>query len=129
MNDVMIRNNGATNQDSAVQSDVNFTPRFDVWENANEYVLAGDLPGVAPEQLQLHYENRELIIQGPVAPRYKRGQPLWQEYGVGDFYRSFTISEDIDESAIAAELAGGVLTVRLPKRAEVRPRKIAVKAA
>lgn len=137
MNDLMVRNNGEVAQSAATSAGshpgqatgVTYTPRFDVWENDNEYVLAGDLPGVAPEDLQLHYENRELVIHGPVAPRATQGQPLHQEYGVGDFYRSFTVGEDIDEAAIAAELKGGVLTLRLPKRAQMRRRRIEVKSA
>jgi HSP20 family protein len=128
MNEVMVRNNGQA-ATARPESAVSYTPRFDAWENENEYVLAGDLPGVSPADLELHYENRELVIQAPVAPRHTAGQPLCQEYGVGDFYRSFTIGEDVDESAIAADLHDGVLTVRLPKRQEARRRRIEVKSA
>ncbi len=111
------------------RSEVTYTPRFDVWENENEFVLAGDLPGVAPEDLELHYANHELAVYGRVAPRGGQRQAYYEEYGVGDFYRTFTLGDSIDEAAIAAELSGGVLSVRLPKRAEVRPRKIDVKSA
>ncbi len=129
MNELMVQKNGQARQVAAPQSAISYTPRFDVWENETEYVLAGDLPGVAPQDLDLHYENRELIVQARVAPRQTKGQPLHQEYGVGDFYRSFTVSDDVDEATIAADLQGGVLTVHLPKRAEARRRRIEVKAA
>ena len=111
------------------QSQATFTPRFDIWENDQEYVLAGDLPGVDPQELEIRYENQELTIHGKVAPRHAEGRYLAVEYGIGDFHRGFRVGELIDGQAIAAELKGGVLTVRLPKRAEVRPRKIEVKAA
>ena len=51
-----------------------------------------------------------------------------EEYGVGDFYRTFNVGESVDGTSIAAELKDGVLTVHLSKRAEVRPRRIEVKA-
>ncbi len=130
MNDTLTctTNGSGTCEVTQPQSRITFTPRFDVWENDQEYVLAGDLPGVAPEDLDVHYEKQELTIYGKVAPRIGgSGRTLSVEYGVGDFHRSFRLSDAINGSAIAAELKGGVLTVRLPKREEVRPRKIAVK--
>src|SRR6478609_9470954 len=111
------------------QPSVWFTPRFDIYENANEYVLMGDLPGVNPADLDVKYENQELTIHGRVPQRCTGGQCFAEEYGVGDFRRSFMIGDVIDGSQIAAELKDGVLTVQLPKRAEAKPRKIAVKSA
>jgi HSP20 family molecular chaperone IbpA len=110
------------------ESKITFTPRFDVWENDQEFILAGDLPGVDPVSLDVRYENQELTIDGKVPPRQGEARFFGVEYGVGDFHRSFRLSEHIDGEAINAELTSGVLTVRLPKRAELRPRKIAVKA-
>ena len=104
-----------------------FTPRFDIYENENGYVLMGDLPGVSPEDLDVKYENQELTIHGKAPSRCTGGQCFAEEYGVGDFRRSFSIGELIDGGQIAAELKDGVLTVQLPKRAEAKPRKIAVK--
>jgi HSP20 family protein len=107
-----------------------FTPRFDIYENENEYVLLGDLPGVNPADLDLKYENQELTIHGKVASRcHGAGNCFAEEYGVGDFRRSFSIGDLIDGSQIAAELKDGVLTVHLPKRAEAKPRKIEVRSA
>ncbi len=106
-----------------------FTPRFDIYENENEYVLLGDLPGVSPTDLDVKYENQELTIHGKVASRCTGGGCFAEEYGVGDFRRSFSIGEVIDGSQIAAELKNGVLTVHLPKRAESKPRKIEVRPA
>jgi HSP20 family protein len=105
-----------------------FTPRFDIYENENEYMLMGDLPGVSPQDLDLKYENQELTIHGKVTPRCTGGTCFAEEYGVGDFRRSFTIGEQVDGSQIAAELKDGVLSVHLPKRPESKPRKIAVKS-
>jgi HSP20 family molecular chaperone IbpA len=105
---------------------VSFVPPFDLWEGEQEYRLVGDLPGVAPEDLELRLENGTLSIHGKVTLPGRGEQVLWQEYEVGDFRRAFDIGQDIDPQAIAAELRDGVLTIHLPKRAEVRPRRIAV---
>src|SRR5438445_7354223 len=104
-----------------------FTPRVDIMETAEESLLLADLPGVKPEDVDVRFDNGELIIDGRCAPRQQGVNYLLSEYGVGDFYRAFTISEQIDWQKIAAELKNGVLTVHLPKAETVKPRKITVK--
>lgn len=105
-----------------------YVPRFDIYETDSELVLFGDMPGVAPEDLDIRFENRELTICGKVARRHEGIDFLYGEYGIGDFYRSFTIGESIDGSKISAELKNGVLTLHLPKVEEAQPKKIEVKA-
>ena len=129
MNELMVRKNGQATGSAAGCANVTYTPRFDAWETPSEFVLSGDLPGVVAEDIELNYENHELTIHGRVAPRQPQGQPLVQEYGVGDFYRTFALADTIDEAGIAAELNDGVLTVHLPKRADTQRRKIEVKVA
>jgi HSP20 family protein len=124
----MVRKNESSVSPAAEQrTSVTFTPRFDVWEDDKEYILSGDLPGVDPQDVEVHYERQELRIWGKVAPRHAGREYFLEEYGIGDFYRTFTIGELIDETAISAELKDGVLVVHLLKRAEARPRKIKVK--
>ncbi len=129
MNETLVRTNGETRDAGRSQSNVWFTPRFDVYEDNNEYVLMGDLPGVSPAGLDLTYENGELSIHGRVEPRYGEVRCFAGEYGIGDFRRTFTVGELIDGANISAELRDGVLSVHLPKRAEAKPRKIEVRAA
>lgn len=104
-----------------------YTPRFSILENENEMLMFGDLPGVEPKDLDIRFEKNELTVYGKVAPRHAGRQFLCGEYGVGDFFRTFTIGEAIDSSQINAELKNGVLTLRLPKTEAVRPRRIEVK--
>lgn len=104
-----------------------YRARFDIRETADELTLYGDLPGVRTEDLEIQFENRELTIHGKVAPRQTGHQYLYAEYGVGDFYRTFTIGESIDPSNITAELKDGVLTLHLPKTAAVKPRRIEIR--
>jgi HSP20 family protein len=112
---------------------VRYTPRFDIVETAEELTLYGDLPGVQPADLEVRFENQELVIHGRVAARNDAGDRNnaatghWErEYGVGDFYRTFAVSEGIDAQRIQAELKNGVLTLHLPKAEAVKPRKIQV---
>jgi len=125
MNEMTMQQNG--NVETSARPSVWFTPRFDLYETEHEYVLVGDLPGVTPGELDVKFENQELTIHGKVMSRCHGGTCFAEEYGVGDFRRSFSVGELIDGSQISAELKDGVLTVHLPKRPEARPRKIAVK--
>ena len=129
MNDMTMHAENGHGTATMSRPNVWFTPRFDVFEDENEYVLMGDLPGVTPQDLDVKYENRELSVYGKVAPRCTGGTCFAEEYGIGDFRRSFTLGEEIDGSQIAAELKDGVLTIHLPKRPESKPRKITVKSA
>jgi HSP20 family protein len=127
MSDLSVQNRPSAMVDAGPRSSITYTPRFDIWEDDNAYYLAGDLPGVNLEQLDIQFENYELRIWGKVAPR-QSGAAYWaQEYGVGDFYRSFTLDEAVDSEGIAAALKDGVLTVTLPKHPSTKPRRIAVK--
>ena len=104
-----------------------YSPRFDIWENNDEMILYGDLPGVMPEDLDVRFENPVLTIHGKVRPRHNDVTFLHGEYGIGDFHRTFTIGEAIDTQRISAELKNGVVTVHLPKSEKVKPRRIEVK--
>jgi HSP20 family molecular chaperone IbpA len=108
---------------------VTYTPRIDIWETENELVLYADMPGVAAEDLDIQFENRELRIHGRVSARHEDISFLYGEYGIGDFYRTFTIGESIDAKKISAELKDGVLKLHLPKTEAVKPRRIEVKGS
>jgi HSP20 family molecular chaperone IbpA len=103
-----------------------YSPRFDIWENDDEMILYGDLPGVRPEGLDVRFENPVLTIHGQVSPRHSDITFLHGEYGIGDVHRTFTVGEAIDTERISAELKNGVVTVHLPKSEKVKPRRIEV---
>lgn len=107
-----------------------YRPNVDILEHPDELRLLADMPGVTADSIEIDFEDGVLTIQGKVAPRsIEGGASLLQEYGVGDFYRTFRVSEQIDAGRIAAEYADGVLTVHLPKVEAAKPRKIAVRSA
>ena len=105
-----------------------YRPNVDILEQADELIVLADMPGASGDAIDIHFEDGNLTIHAKVEPRQdEKTEYLVREYGVGDFYRTFRISEAIDASKITAEYADGVLALRLPKAEEAKPRKIAVK--
>jgi HSP20 family protein len=107
------------------QAQAAYTPRVDVLETPEELVFQVDMPGVRPEDVDVCFAGGELTLQGRCQAR-GAGRLLRAEYGVGDYYRGFTVNEPVEADRISAELKQGVLTVRLPRSEASRPRKIAV---
>ena len=103
-----------------------FEPRVDIAEVDDNLLLYVDLPGVKPEDVDIRFENRELQIRGKVTPPASKPRCLLNEYGVGDYYRVFSITDDIDAEKISADLKDGVLTVQLPKAEALKQRRITV---
>lgn len=96
------------------------TPAVDVYENQDEYLILADLPGVTPDQLDVHLDARELRIEGKL--------PADEDAPPRAYRRVFQVHEGIDPEKIAAEMTLGVLRLHLPKSAVARTRKIAVRA-
>lgn len=107
-----------------------FSPDVDIFENENDLVLLADMPGVKAEDLDIDLRDDMLTILGKITP-YETGQEevIATEYGTGNYYRRFSLSEEIDQQKIAANLENGVLRLTLPKMEKVKPRRITVNAA
>lgn len=129
MSELEVRQQSEAQTTESERPSVVYTPRFDVSEDDHGFVLSGDLPGVTPEGLDIQYKDQELTIWGKVVPRNPHAKYWVQEYGVGDYYRAFTLGESVDAQSITAQLKDGVLTVHLPKKEEARPRRIEVQVA
>lgn len=104
------------------------TPPIDIFDNGEGLVLRADLPGVSGETLELQVQDNKLTLFGRVAVQAPDDARLiHQEYRVGDYLRSFILSEDVDHERISAKLVNGVLEVTLPRAAQAEPRRIQVK--
>lgn len=104
-----------------------FSPMVDIEESRDELVLWADLPCVNQDDLRITLEKRVLTIEARVHPDVRETYRLaHQEYQQGDFRRSFTISDAIDEQRIAPTLTNGVLRLVLPKAEPAKPRTIAI---
>ena len=106
-----------------------YRPNVDILETANELLLQADLPGATSDAIDINFEDGTLTIHAKVNNR-QSGETsyLLQEYGIGDFYRTFKVSEQIDSTRISAEYHDGVLSLHLPKVEAAKPRKITVQA-
>ena len=106
-----------------------FIPAVDIIETGDELLLLADVPGARADAIDIDYERGELTLTARVAPRQGDGTNyVLREYGVGDFVRTFKVSEAIDASKIAAEVRDGVLTLHLPKAEAAKSRRIAVQS-
>lgn len=115
---------------SLVQSDQRpaMTPACDIYENVDEVLLFADLPGVAADSLRINIENGELMLEARRELPVTQGTSLGAEFRDCDYRRRFAMPSGIDGAKVSAELKEGVLRLRLPKSAALKPRQIAVKA-
>ncbi|TCR68203.1 Hsp20/alpha crystallin family protein [Bosea sp. BK604] len=105
-------------------------PRVDIYETQDNVVLLVDMPGVAPDGVDITLEKRTLAISGYATERpHQTYRQVYAEYGLGDYERVFTLSEDIDRDGIEASQKNGVLRLVLPKAAPAKARKIQLKMA
>ena len=104
-------------------------PALNVWEDKDRWYVEAELPGMELEELEILVHENQFTIQG------ERKQPelpeaTWHrcERGFGKFSRTFQFSEDVDADKVEARFQQGVLLIELPKREEVKPRRIEVKS-
>lgn len=102
------------------------TPTVDIFEDGKGLTVVADLPGVNRENLDIQVQNDLLTIQGRTRNGLP-GHPVYREFQLVNFYRQFRLSDRVDAEKIAADLKHGVLTLRLPRAEEAKPRKIEVK--
>jgi len=109
------------------EPDTVLRPSVDISEDAEGITLVADMPGVSNDRLDLHVENDTLLLEGEARLDMPEGmEALYADIRSTRYRRSFTLSKELDVEGIEAHLSDGVLSVRVPRRAEVQPRKIEV---
>jgi HSP20 family protein len=104
-----------------------YVQNTDIYETDDTLTVVMEMPGVEKKDLEVNIENNVLRVEGRIdSAKYEGLEPLYTEYNVGHFARSFTLSSKIDQQQIAAQVADGVLTLTLKKATEAMPRKIAI---
>jgi HSP20 family molecular chaperone IbpA len=104
-----------------------FQPATDIAETEEAVVLTLDMPGVAKEDVDVTVDKDMLTIIGRAHPE-ETGEPVYRETYVGDYRRQFTLTADVDAQDVSASMSDGVLTLRVGKAKEAKPRKIQIAA-
>jgi HSP20 family protein len=104
-----------------------FLPDADIYESPEALTVILEMPGVEKGNVDVRVEEGVLNVAGRLdLSKYQGLQPLYIEYNIGHYARSFRLSSKIDQGGIAAELQDGVLSLTLPKVEEAKPRTIKV---
>jgi HSP20 family protein len=104
-----------------------YVPVTDVFETDEALTVVMEMPGVERKDVNVALENDVLRVEGRIDfTKYEGLEPVYTEYNVGHFARTFTLSNRIDQERIGAQLEDGVLTLTLPKAKEAQPRRIAI---
>lgn len=104
-----------------------YVPSTDIFETNDALKIVMEVPGVPKDAIDVRVENEVLSIEGRIeTTNYNGLEPLYTEYPIGHFARSFTLPGQVDPQNITAHLEDGVLTLTLNKRPESKPRRIAI---
>ncbi len=102
-----------------------FVPAADIFETDEALTVILEMPGVEKKNVNIGLENDVLRVEGQIdLANYTGMEPVYTEYNVGHYTRSFTLSNKIDQGKISAQLDNGVLTLTLPKAKDAMPRRI-----
>ena len=113
-------------QESTVPARV-YVPVTDIFETNAALMLALEMPGVDRGNINVKLESSVLTVEGEIDfGKYEGMYPVYTEYNVGNYARSFELSSNIDQDRISAELKDGVVMLTLPKVEKAKPRKIKV---
>lgn len=105
-----------------------FLPAADIYESEDALTVVLEMPGVDKGNVDVRIEDGVLNVEGrPDFSKYQNLLPIYTEYNIGHYARSFRLSSKIDSTKIGAEMNDGVLSLVLPKVEEAKPRTIQVK--
>lgn len=106
-----------------------YQPHVDVCDTGSGLTIRADIPGASAESIDVAFEDGVLAVHAKVPARELPDHVLRQEYGIGDYRRSFRLGDGFDGAGITAEYRRGVLSIDVPRLAAVRPRKVEVRVA
>ncbi|MGD8534543.1 MAG: Hsp20/alpha crystallin family protein [Candidatus Aminicenantes bacterium] len=105
-----------------------WNPSVDIYEKENAIILKAELPGIDENDIELKIEDSTLTLKGDRKFEKETKEENYHriERSYGSFYRSFTLPRNIDQDKIKAESENGILKVTLPKKAELKPKKVKI---
>ena len=105
------------------------TPAVNIHETDQAIIVVADMPGVTQDRVEITIDHDVLTLRGAVSPEVHKGFDLLRrEYDIANFERAFTLPAEIENENVSAIVCKGVLTVTLPKKKSVQPRRVAVAA-
>lgn len=123
-----VTSSGANDMQDRPESVQVLRPAVNIFEDADGITLEADMPGVSKDRLRLQVDNDQLFVEGDVQFAMAEGlEALHADVRATRYSRSFSLSHELQTDNIDATLKDGVLRLRIPKRPEVRPRKIEVR--
>jgi HSP20 family protein len=121
---------GATTQSRAQATKTAISPALDIFEDSEGITLEADMPGVSKERLNVHVDGENLLLEGDLQFALpEQAQALYADLRSTMYRCSFVLSRELESDKIQANLKDGVLRVRIPKRAELQPRRIEVQGS
>ncbi|HTR13810.1 MAG TPA: Hsp20/alpha crystallin family protein [Roseiarcus sp.] len=104
-----------------------FVPPADIYETDEALAVVLEMPGVEKKDIEVSLENDVLTVDGRIDfSKYRDVEPVYAEYNVGHYARSFSLSDRIDRDKISANIEDGVLTLTLPKAKAAQPKRISI---
>lgn len=125
-NNVEVKTNNGW--DEALENESWIAPAIDIYETENDFVLAANMPGIQKNDIKIKLEENNLVLMGRInyCETVERNYVL-KETEIGNYYRKFHLSDNIDNSKIDARFENGQLLVTLPKHEKVKPKIVEVK--
>jgi HSP20 family protein len=112
------------------EQELALAPPVDIFEDVHGITVQAEMPGVSKDRLNIQADRNNLLIEGDVVIDMPQGiEAVYADLRATRYRRSFVLSGELDSDKIEANLRDGLLTVRIPKRSEFRPRRIEVQAA
>jgi HSP20 family protein len=104
-----------------------YVPYTDIFEESEALTVVMEIPGVDRNNTEIHVDKNILSVEAKINhAQYDGLTPVYTEYNIGHYSRSFTLSNEINQDGITAKTEDGVLTLRLPKSKDVAPRRIEI---
>ncbi|MBZ0201038.1 MAG: Hsp20/alpha crystallin family protein [Ignavibacteriaceae bacterium] len=125
---INIKENQNRDWDTVLETEISFAPLVDIYETDDDFMLIANMPGVKRDGVQVKLDDGTLVIFGKINyGEVVKRKYILNESEIGNYYRKFKISNNIDVSKIDASYENGQLVVRLPKHERVKPITIEIK--
>jgi HSP20 family protein len=104
-----------------------YRPDVDIFYSPEAYLFQVDLPGIKEEDIQLEIDEKNTLILRARNQVELAGDVVFKQISIGNYYRAFSLNDEVDRNQVKAKYENGVLNIHLPKREEIKPKRVAIK--